>query len=119
MANYEVNVPKGILSGLLAEKDALARLVKAVLSQILEAQMSEHLKAKPYERSEDRQGWRNGSWVRVLTTWGGPLDPPCSQGKGRKAQHRKPTACLHRPGGLLKTRPPPELSKRPVPSRNA
>ena len=37
MANYEVNVPKDILPGLLTEKDALARLIEAVLNQILEA----------------------------------------------------------------------------------
>jgi transposase-like protein len=73
VANYEVNVPKDILPGLLTEKDALARLIEAVLNQILEAQMSEHLKAKPYERSEDRQGWRNGNRVRILTTRVGPL----------------------------------------------
>ena len=35
--------------------------------------MSEHLKAKRYERTEDRQGWRNGNRVRILTTRVGPL----------------------------------------------
>ena len=37
MANYKANVPKGILPGLLTEKDALAKLIEAVLNQILEA----------------------------------------------------------------------------------
>ncbi len=50
MANYEVNVPKDILPGLLVEKGALppqraklvggpglARLIEAVLNQVLEA----------------------------------------------------------------------------------
>lgn len=73
MANYKANVPKGILPGLLTEKDALAKLIEAVLNQILEAQMAEHLKAKPYERSESRQGYRNGTRVRTLTTRVGPL----------------------------------------------
>ena len=84
MANYKANVPKGILPGLLTEKDALAKLIEAVLNQILEAQMAEHLKAKPYERSESRQGYRNGTRVRTLTTWGRPFDSCRSADEGRE-----------------------------------
>jgi transposase-like protein len=35
--------------------------------------MTEHLKARPHERTEDRQGYRNGSRIRTLTARVGPL----------------------------------------------
>ena len=73
MANYEVNVPKELLPGLLSDKEPLAKLIEVILNQILEAQMTEHLKAKPHERTEDRQGYRNGSRIRTLTARVGPL----------------------------------------------
>jgi transposase-like protein len=55
------------------DKEPLAKLIETILNQILEAQMTEHLKAKPHERTEDRQGYRNGSRLRTLTTRVGPL----------------------------------------------
>lgn len=73
MAHYEVNVPKKLLPGLLMDKEPLAKLIETILNQILEAQMTEHLKARPHERTEDRQGYRNGSRIRTLTTRVGPL----------------------------------------------
>jgi transposase-like protein len=73
VANYKVNVPRELLPGLLMDKEPLAKLIETILNQILEAQMTEHLKAKPHERTEDRQGYRNGSRVRTLTTRVGPL----------------------------------------------
>jgi transposase-like protein len=73
VAHYEVNVPRELLPGLLMDKEPLAKLIETILNQILEAQRTEHLKAKPHERTEDRQGYRNGSRVRTLTTRVGPL----------------------------------------------
>jgi transposase-like protein len=73
VAHYEVNVPRELLPGLLVDKEPLAKLIETILNQILEAQMTEHLKARPHERTEDRQGYRNGSRVRTLTTRVGPL----------------------------------------------
>jgi transposase-like protein len=73
VAHYEVNVPRELLPGLLVDKEPLAKLIETILNQILEAQMTEHLKAKPHERTEDRQGYRNGSRLRTLTTRVGPL----------------------------------------------
>jgi transposase-like protein len=55
------------------DKEPLAKLIETILNQILEAQMTEHLKARPHERTEDRQGYRNGSRLRTLTTRVGPL----------------------------------------------
>ena len=45
MAGYQVNVGKDLLLSLLSGHDGLAKLVEAILNQILEAQMSEGLRA--------------------------------------------------------------------------
>ena len=43
MAGYDVNVGKDLLPGLLSGQDGLAKLVEAVLNQILEAQVVESI----------------------------------------------------------------------------
>jgi len=65
MAGYELGVGKDLSPGLLSGQDGLAKLVEAVLNQILEAQVSEALGAERHERSDDRQGYRNGYRSRV------------------------------------------------------
>ncbi|GAC1407782.1 MAG: hypothetical protein NVSMB65_21870 [Chloroflexota bacterium] len=42
--------------GLVTRDDALVGLVTTVVQQILEAQVSDHLQAQPYERTEERRG---------------------------------------------------------------
>ena len=73
MAEYEVSVGKDLLPGLLNGPEGLAKLVEAVLNQVLEAHMTEHLGASPHERSPDRQGYRNGVRPRTLYTRVGPV----------------------------------------------
>jgi transposase-like protein len=46
----------------------VARLLEQVLNQVLQAQAQDALQAAPYERTPDRQGHRNGSYPRDLTT---------------------------------------------------
>jgi hypothetical protein len=48
-------------------------LMEKVFNQILQAEMTEHLGADRYERSEGRSGHRNGSYERQLTTRVGRL----------------------------------------------
>lgn len=48
--------------------------VKAVLEEILEAEIAAHLGAAPGERTEARQGYRNGSYTRGLKTRVGELE---------------------------------------------
>lgn len=58
-------------------------LMEKVFNQILQAEMSDHLGAGRYERSEDRTGYRNGSYERELTTRVGQLTlevPRCKDG---------------------------------------
>ena len=73
MAGYDVNVGKDLLPGLLSGQDGLAKLIEAVLNQILEAQVVESLGADKHERSEERQGYRNGYRPRTLYTRVGPV----------------------------------------------
>ena len=73
MAGYDINVGRDLLPGLLSGQDGLAKLVEAVLNQILEAQVAESLGADRHERSDDWQGYRNGYRPRTLYTRVGPV----------------------------------------------
>jgi putative transposase len=73
MARYEITLNSEQLSGLLTEDQGLQGLVETVLNQVLEAQVTEQIGARPYERSEGRKAYRNGSRPRTLTTRVGPL----------------------------------------------
>ena len=73
MAGYEVSVGRDLLPGLLSGQDGLAKLVEAVLNQILEAQVTEALGADRHERTEERAGYRNGTRARTLYTRVGPV----------------------------------------------
>jgi transposase-like protein len=42
-------------------------------NEVLEAEMTEHLGAEPNERTEEREGYRNGHYTRSLVTRVGPL----------------------------------------------
>ncbi|GIM46264.1 hypothetical protein DNHGIG_18130 [Collibacillus ludicampi] len=61
MAQYQINLNDEILHGLFQRDEAVARLIEQVLNQVLQAQVTEQLKAAPYERTEERQGYRNGT----------------------------------------------------------
>jgi transposase-like protein len=52
---------------LIGDKGAEVLLEKA-MNKILQAEMTEHLGAKPGEQTDDRRGYRNGSYERQLTT---------------------------------------------------
>jgi putative transposase len=73
MATYEISLNEEQLSGLLTEDKGLQGLVETVLNQVLEAQVTEHIGARPYERSMSRKAYRNGYRPRTLTTRVGPL----------------------------------------------
>ena len=73
MARYEIPLNREQLSGLLTEDQGLQGLVETVLHQVLEAQVTEQIGARPYERRAGRKAYRNGSRPRTLTTRVGPL----------------------------------------------
>lgn len=69
MAHYQVTVDSDLLHQLFFRQDeGMARLLEQVLNQVLEAQVTEQVRAAPYERTEERQGYRNGHRPRKLTT---------------------------------------------------
>jgi putative transposase len=49
------------------------QMLEFITQNALEFQMSDHLGAEPYERNEDRRGYRNGRRARILTTAIGDL----------------------------------------------
>ena len=52
----------------LSREDAFAALMECLLNQFLQAESEEVLRVANYERSEDRQDYRNGTRDRTITT---------------------------------------------------
>lgn len=74
MADYDVTLSQALLPALLSGQDGLAKLLQSALNQVLEAQMTEHLGAERYERTDERGGrHRNGYRERQLFTRVGPI----------------------------------------------
>ena len=76
MGTMEITIDTEIIQQLvLGERDeAIRQLVETVLNEVLDAEMDEHLNAKRYERTDDRQGHRNGYYNRNLTMRVGPVE---------------------------------------------
>ena len=68
MTQYQVTLDPQTLQRLFSGDNQLGQLLEAVLNQVLEAQVAEQLQAAPYERTDQRQGYRNGYKPRRLTT---------------------------------------------------
>jgi putative transposase len=64
-------VAQGIL---LDDPGFLKEIVERVLQELLEAEMTEHVGAAPYERTTERKGHRNGHKPRTLRTRVGTLN---------------------------------------------
>ena len=76
MAQYQITVNQELMHRLFLSdnKDSgVAALLESVLNQILQAQATEQLEAEPYERTEERKGYRNGTYPHKLTTRVGTL----------------------------------------------
>jgi putative transposase len=59
---------------LLDDPDFIREIVERVLQELLEAEMTDHVGAAPYERTEKRAGQRNGYKPRTLRTRVGTLN---------------------------------------------
>ncbi|MGQ7279384.1 IS256 family transposase [Brevibacillus thermoruber] len=71
MAQYQITVDSQLLQQLFlgnSKDSGVAKLLESVLNQVLQAQATEQLSAEPYERTEERQGYRNGTYPHQLTT---------------------------------------------------
>jgi putative transposase len=63
-----------VQGALLNNPGFLREIVERVLQELLEAEMTEHVGAAPYERAEGRTGHRNGHKPRTLRTRVGTLN---------------------------------------------
>ena len=71
MAQYKITLESTILHDLFlggAENEGVKKLLESVLNQVLQAQATEQLAADPYERTDERRGYRNGSYPHLLKT---------------------------------------------------
>jgi transposase-like protein len=73
MTQFNLTVNGEKLKDLLVKDNGLRDLLEDVVNQVLEAQMSEYIGAKPYERTNERKAYRNGYRIRQLYTRVGPL----------------------------------------------
>ncbi|MFB6368229.1 MAG: IS256 family transposase [Gemmatimonadota bacterium] len=73
MATVELSLTEEELQALMRGDRGLRELMESSYNEVLEAEMTEHLGAEPDERTEDREGYRNGHYTRSLVTRVGPL----------------------------------------------
>jgi transposase-like protein len=73
MTQYQVTLNAQTLQRLFSGDSQLAQLLESILNQVLEAQVGEQLQADRYERTDQRQGYRNGYKSRQHTTRVGTL----------------------------------------------
>jgi putative transposase len=69
MAQLEdMRLPAAAREALVSDPNFLREIVEAALNRFLDAEITEHLQAGPYERREGRTGYRNGYRARQLKT---------------------------------------------------
>lgn len=77
MAQFNITLSEEDLHALFisdGRDEAVSKLLEQVFNQILIAQSTEQLCALPYERTENRTAYRNGTYGRELTTRVGTLN---------------------------------------------
>jgi Transposase and inactivated derivatives len=71
MAQLQITLTEKLLHQLFlndSKEAGVNALLETVLNQVLQAQASEQIQAEKYERSENREDYRNGTYPRGLTT---------------------------------------------------
>jgi len=74
MTDLNVTFSEEELEQVLFGNAGVDLLMEKLLNEVLQAEMTEHLGADRYERSEERTGYRHGSYERELTTRVGTLE---------------------------------------------
>ena len=70
----QLDVVKEVISSFLQDsKEGKKRLIEWFLNSVMEEEARVQLSSMPYERTEERKGYRNGSRTRKLKTVDGPL----------------------------------------------
>jgi putative transposase len=70
--------------------DGLREIVRAVMQEMLEAEMTDALGAKKGERTVARLGYRSGYYTRTLVTRVGKLELRAPQDRARAVIRRRP-----------------------------
>ena len=73
MTQLQVSFDEETLHEVLFGDRGAEVLLQTVMNEILQAEMTEHLRAEPGEQTDRRRGYRNGSYKRGLTTRVGTL----------------------------------------------
>lgn len=74
MANSNSRLGNGVAqAALVDDPEFLRRIVEEVIQELLEVEMTNHVGAAPYERTDSRRGQRNGYKPRALRTRVGTL----------------------------------------------
>ncbi len=69
MAKDHRRLAEEVAQGVLLDNPGfLKEVVERVLQELLEAEMTEHVGAAPYQRTTERKGHRNGHKPRILRT---------------------------------------------------
>ena len=87
MAQYQINVDSQLLHQLFlgnSQDSGVAKLLESILNQVLQAQVTEQVEADRYERSENRKGYRNGSYPHQLHTRVGSITLSVPRIRGAK-----------------------------------
>ena len=74
MAQDHITIDLEKIQEAFVEDRGMEVLVEAVVNQLLQSEMTEHLQAAPGEQTNRRRGYRNGSYERKLTTRVGTLE---------------------------------------------
>jgi len=88
MAQKKDTPVRELVAGLLEAEDGegMRMLMQSMLNRLLEAEITDHLGAGPYERREERQGHRNGHYGRNMTTRIGKMELQIPRSRDGKFQ---------------------------------
>ena len=73
MHQIQLTVDRDQLQSLLTHDEALRQLLETLLSQVLQAEVTDYLHAQPYERTDARHGHCNGTKPRQIISRTGTL----------------------------------------------
>lgn len=87
MAQVDVDRLMSAMQGVFSDKDGVTKVLEMLADLAMREEVCQHLKAQPHQRSEDRQGHRNGYKPRTLQTRVGTLELSVPQVRGCEPYH--------------------------------
>ena len=87
MAKDNNDVIGQFLQEIFSDRDGIKRFLQEVLNKAMQAEVTQQLDAKEYQRTSQRRGYRNGLKPRQLATRVGQLDLAVPQTRGCEPYH--------------------------------